>query len=83
MKDQATNFKNYNQISNNTSSGDPEGNGSPVILAYRKGDEVVHLMMASMSFGWDRKNRGLVSQQVWHDNPFLIKAVSAKHMPKF
>ena len=27
------------------------------------------------SFGWDRKNRGLVSQRVWHDkDPSLLKS---------
>jgi hypothetical protein len=38
------------------------------------------------SFGWDRENRGEVSQQVWHDkDPSLLrsKALSAEHRPKF
>jgi hypothetical protein len=34
------------------------------------------------SFGWDRKNRGPVSQQVWHDkDPSLLKG--PEHKPKF
>jgi hypothetical protein len=32
------------------------------------------LFILKIDFGWDRKNRGPVSQQVWHDkNPFLLK----------
>ena len=44
--------------------GDPWGSG----LEYIKGD------CMGRSFGWDRKNRGPVSQQVWHDkDPSLLK----------
>jgi hypothetical protein len=36
------------------------------------------------SFGYDLKNGGPVSQQVWHiKEPSLLKAVSAKHRSKF
>jgi hypothetical protein len=38
------------------------------------------------SFGWDQKNRGPVSEEVWHDKvkftPYS-KAFSAEHRPKF
>jgi hypothetical protein len=31
-------------------------------------------LLIGRSFGWDRKNRGLVSQQAWHDkDPSLLK----------
>jgi hypothetical protein len=37
-----------------------------------------------VSFGYDLKNKGPVSQQVLHvKDPSLLKAISAKHRSKF
>jgi hypothetical protein len=42
-------------------------------------------MNGARSFGWDRKNRGSVSQKVWHDkDPSLLKGHERRtYLPKF
>jgi hypothetical protein len=45
---------------------------------------VVRCDWIGRSFGWNRKNRGLVSQQVWHDNDHpCSKVLRAEHKLTF
>jgi hypothetical protein len=43
------------------------------------------IQLVEQSSGWDMKNWGTVSQQMWHDKkiPLCSKVLSTEHRPKF
>jgi hypothetical protein len=62
----------------------PDPNGTGLTPVVRSDWMATREDMVEWTFGWDRKNRGPISQQVWHDkDPPCSKALSAERRPKF